>query len=587
MTPRRTLTLETVVWVGLFGLAAYLRFEGLAHRPLDASEASEALAAAVGTPQQSAFWDSERTMGGTSVLYYVFSHMVFLLGGDGEAGARAIPAAAGLIPLVALWASRRRLGMWAALAAGVLLAVSPSMVAVSRTAGGASLAFAAASLAAALALDVGPGAPWPRRALLGALMGLALLSGPAILTGVVGLLVAVLLLRRRPVSETAGFPMAGWASVEVGQVAAWAAATMLVGATGSGFLWSGVEVFASGVRTWLWSWFQPGSLGLGLAVLLFFAYEPLATVLGTIGGMRSIRGGNSAERFLTVWSLAAVAVFLLRVGRTPDDIMWGMIPLILLAGRLIGREMELADRLQSPLVAAVLSAVILGLAAFAEIQLSAYASGIGPAADLASPGLRLPIAAGAIGLAALLLVLVGLGWDWGVARAGGVGAGVIVLLLMTISATWSLNLSGDPDVELEVWRPAQASSGLHRLRTTIERLAYFDTGTRTMELAVSPSISADVAWAVRGFGTFDADADGANSPPAVLLKEHEPLPRLPAEYLGQGLTTSHQWVWDQAWPSQLLTWILRRTGPKESTGWVLYVREDVATLAQPSEDETP
>src|SRR3990172_5952821 len=105
----RSISLETVAWVTVLAVAVSLRFYAVAGTPLDPDEAREALGAAAGTPQASAFWNTDLRPQPTSALYHVATHAIFLVGGAGNGAARAVPALAGILPPAGVWGSRRRL----------------------------------------------------------------------------------------------------------------------------------------------------------------------------------------------------------------------------------------------------------------------------------------------------------------------------------------------------------------------------------------------------------------------------------------------------------------------------------------------
>ncbi|HET7010868.1 MAG TPA: glycosyltransferase family 39 protein [Anaerolineales bacterium] len=587
MTSNRTLSFEAVAWAVVLILAGYLRFQSLGVRALDAAESREALAAAEGTPQSSVFWDSERELAATSPLYHVLTRSIFTIGGSGEAAARIIPAVAGFLTVVMILGLRSTIGRLFAIILALVVSLSPSWVAVSRTAGGTSLAVAAMVAAAFFATRAASGRAWAARAAIGICLGLGLASGPAFLSGALGLSVVWIVGRRLATSSASSLPLPSFSRSEWGDIALWCVGSAAASASGLGIVPSGLAVLASGWRSWLLGWVQPGLLPFGTALLLLVAYEPLATLLGLADALRASRRGDVVGRWLGIWAAAAVIIFLARVGRTSEDLLWPLIPLSLAASRWVRRELMTLDRVASPVVAAALALVLLVISGFAYLQMSAYAGGIGPAVDASQPALRLPIVAAAIGVGMVIVILVGMGWDWMAARAGAMTTVMLVLLASVVSTAWSLNVSGDPDTEVELWRPGQSATGLARLRKTLQSLAYFETGTRTMPLATRPNLPPDVAWALRGFTDFiPADVGPESAPPAILIGESEPLPALPAEYLGQSVTSEHVWGWEGPWPPSLVQWWLRRSAPIQSTHWVLYVREDIATLTRP-EAETP
>jgi hypothetical protein len=582
MKPSRSLTLESVAWAAILAVAAYLRLSSLDARPLDSREAAEVLAAAEGTPEASVFWMVGSQPEATSALYHVLTRTILAIGGSGEGAARIVPALAGLVPLAVVWVFRKKIGRLAALSLGIALSVSPSWVAAARMAGGASLAVAAFAIAASLVFGTDIGVTWHRRAVVGLSIGLGLAAGPAFLTGVVGLFLAWQLAKRVSFLAPSGLSAPAWSRAEWGEVGLWCLVGIAAAASGLGLVPSGISVLFSGWQSWLVGWLRPGLLSVGAALLLFLVYEPLVSLAGLAEGVRSTRRQDPVGRWLAIWAVVALLLFAARFGRASDDILWPLLPLTLAAARFVGREGEKLEALAFPAIAGALTAVLLLLGAFIGIQLSAYASGLGPAVDIAQPGLRLAIAAGALAVAVVVTVLVGFGWDWRAARAGGFAAALLVLLAATISSSWSLNVSGDPDLEVEIWRPSQTATGLQRARDTLQRLAFFETGTRSMAMEASTSLPPNVAWALRGFSEYVPEEVGpGRAPPAVLLPESQPLPRLPAEYLGQSIAVEHAWGWEGAWPPQLLTWWLRRSGPIQSTHWILYVRQDVATLTRP------
>jgi hypothetical protein len=582
------ITVESVLWIAMLGLGAAVRFSGLGASPLNPGEAVAALAASAGTPEASAFWDAVRRPGATSALYNAATHTVFLLGGTGEAAARAVPAMAGVIPLVVLWILRRRLGSVQAMFLGLWAAISPAWLANARTAGDISLSMAAAAAVVALGWGLTPSAEWPRKAVFACAVGFGLASGPGFFTWAAGLGLAYWLWRRWD-DPRGSLLLSGWSGRAVGELTLWSVVAACGIGTAIGTMPSGFEALFAGVRTWLMSWIQPGNIALGTSFLLLVSYEPMILLLAALDAVLSFRSRDRTGRFLLVWAILALALFLATIGRRPEDSIWPLIPLGLMAARAVAHEVEGAGRVGFPWATAVLWAALLLLAGFVQMQLSAYVNGVGPAADVSLPQLRIPIALGGMGLGAVVVVLVGFGWDWATARAAAMAAVVTVLLAITVSASWHLNLTGDVDRETDLWRPQQGASGLIRLHATIESLALAQTGTQSIAVNVAGGApTASVAWALRGFPGYIPDDTGpGRAPPIVVQPEAVPLPSLPAKYLGQAISVGHAWGWTGPWPPDWLQLWVRHEAPLIAETWVLYVREDVATLTPAEADVSP
>ena len=140
---REPLTLAHLLHTAVVALAALLRLAQLGQSPLTPAEAREALA--VWGAWQSATIVPEPFLA-LSPAYFSLTSLLTLFAGFSDTTIRLLPALAG-IALVALpFALRRELGGIGALVAALGLALSPTLTAVSRTAGGESFALLAAGV---------------------------------------------------------------------------------------------------------------------------------------------------------------------------------------------------------------------------------------------------------------------------------------------------------------------------------------------------------------------------------------------------------------------------------------------------------
>lgn len=182
-----TNSLEKILWVLLLFLAAALRLVSLGAAPLSSAEAVQALAAyqaahGGGIPPQA-----------QEISPFLFHANVLLFalfrGGDGLA--RLVPALCGVGLVLTPLLLRRYLGPWGALGSGLMLALSPTLLALSRTLDGAIPAALGVMLlvgAVARYLDSYRSAWIP---LGGAGLALALTAGPAAWGLLLGLALAL------------------------------------------------------------------------------------------------------------------------------------------------------------------------------------------------------------------------------------------------------------------------------------------------------------------------------------------------------------------------------------------------------------
>lgn len=146
---------EALLWTGLLGLALLVRLVGLTNYPLSPAEAqlaSDGLALVRG--------DALSSAGQAQPLPALAAALALFLFGTSDAVIRLVPLLAGLATLLLIARLRIWLGPGTALAAGLLAALSPALVATStRLDGGSLLLLAiAATLVTAARFERQPGA---------------------------------------------------------------------------------------------------------------------------------------------------------------------------------------------------------------------------------------------------------------------------------------------------------------------------------------------------------------------------------------------------------------------------------------------
>jgi hypothetical protein len=357
----------------------------------------------------------------------------------------------------------------------------------------------------------------------------------------------------------------------------------LVLALGAGLLPRGLTALAEGFRVWLSGWIGPGTMHALSPVTILVVYEPLVLVFGAVGVAGAIRSRNSVGIGISWWALLALLIAVVYPGRSGPVAAWCTIPLAALAGASLAGEGERIRHLPSPWRALGVAALITGLFAYAGVQLSAYASGIGPGVTPLVPEARLAVAAGAVIVAILAVILIGLGWSWDVARSGVAVGGAVLLLLLTVSSGWRLNYIRQRLGAGELWTVSAPTYGIPRIASTITSLSMSARGV-VDELPIAIQDGApppSLLWALRHFPRFTtSDSAIAVSPPVILLRQTGLEPQLRADYLGQTVVLGERWDFTGAVPPQALRWWWHRQVPVIEDPWLLLVRADIATLGE-------
>lgn len=575
---RRTLAFAAIVLVALL-----LRVADLGSMPLGDAEAQEALNAA-GARLGSPFWDAAQRLPSSSGAYKIGTWILFEALGSGNALARVLPAVLGSLVVIGPWLLRRRLGVSIALCASLLLAISPILVATSRTAGGGSAALLGLTLAAAFLVLAVDGDLEGGKAVVavGASLALGMGGGPQFFFGLAGLGVAGLVLYVAWRGDSRG---RGWetASAVLPQALGIGVIGALVLSSAAGLQPQGWTALGESVRRWLVGWITPDGMHPATPAATLLFYDPLIFAFGILGLIRAWRLRDAFGVGLGLWAVSSLLLAIAYAGRTPDILMWCVVPLALLAGRALLSEAEAFLAQPSPWGGMGVASVLLVLALYAGMQLTAYAEGIGPGVSPLNPGLRLVIALGALVVGALVAVLVGFGWNWRLPRSGVALTAGLVLLLVTISSGTWLNFERGRMGAQELWAPSAPTDGVLRLEATLASLSTSATGVREELplLILSKDPAPSVVWAARALDRFEtSDSGRPESPPLVLTPLDGPPYESASEYLGQTIPVQQRWDFPGPVPTDLLRWWLRRDLPTVETTWVLLVRSDIATQGE-------
>lgn len=304
-------------------VAAFLtRFWALGAAPLLPREVDIALGAL--DAARSGAWPTVSN----SPLLLVGDTVLFLLSGASEATARLIPAMAGVGVVLLPWLWRRTLGEVGALAASLLILLSPLALFAARRVDGASVAMLSIGLLVTVALQSDMSSR-SRGLIMAGGVAMGLLSGPAfydvLLSGAIVLVLGWTLHRT-------GFPSLDWRI--------WGGAGLVIAvlvSTAFGFRWSGWAGIFDGIAVWLTEWGGTRPAG-ALPLSLVGLYEPalLTLVITSVVLWVMDRQRHSMLLSLVLWGILAILLNAMRPGSTTAEISVVVLPLSIAAGLAVG-----------------------------------------------------------------------------------------------------------------------------------------------------------------------------------------------------------------------------------------------------------
>jgi hypothetical protein len=564
-------TLEHAFYALALALAVGLRFLHLGALSLSDFEADWALQAfRVAQGLKPALGPNPAYVHLTAILFYIFGATNFL--------ARFWPALAGCSLVLAPWFLRSRFGRIPALVLAFGLAFDPGLVAISHLAGGPILAMTCLVLAGLMWLH-------ERWAVAGFFAGLALLSGPSVWFGLLGLALAwafTSVFGRRipteaveinPGGETGAVPTPIRTKDYRGALA-WGLGTLL--GVGSLFLISpkGLSAFVMSFVESLRGWWMLSDVSLWRSLLALPAYEILPLGFGIAGAVRGILKRDTDSICLGVWALVALVLALIYPGKQTNDLTWVLLPLWALAAIELGHHFDFEGPSRWQL--AGVTTLVVTLLVFGWLDLAGVT-----AMDLSTQParMRLYLLIAVVLLIGLSLLLVGAGWSANVARLGGVWGGVLALTAFTLAMSTGAAGLREP-LTVELWQPEPRSGRLDVLLKVANQISDLNTGyTGQLPLTMLGMDSPALHWLFRDWQVQDVSALTPDATPAMVISSINQL-SLAADYRGEALPLNEVADWGHATSSDWLKWFVYRQMPILRENIILWVRSDLMLDSQ-------
>jgi uncharacterized protein (TIGR03663 family) len=572
--PLSWLTVEVALYILIGMIAAGLRFYALGAQPLRESEAAQALTA----------WRfyQGNLKGATSYspLLFLGNVFTFALLGASNALARLMPALSGTLLAVLPYFLRHRLGRSGALAASILLALSPSTLFFSRYLGG-QIVVAACVLAVLVGFFGYLDSKQPKYAYLTAgALALSLSADPMVYTFV--LIFGTFLLLLGLVDRLADVDM-GWSAVLVAwrtareekdllKNSALVLATVLVLVCTAFLLnFAGLPAALDFLPTWLAQLGpQIGAQPWYYYFQLLVLYEPLVLAFGLIALVYYyLRQRDLLTTFLLYWTVAAVVIYTLAGQKAPGNVLFLVLPLALLTSLLLGRFWDQLAQAATWGAEGLFATLSLPVVIYFAIQLAGYASS-GQAVYLY------------MALVAFLVlpILVALCWMW-LGQGPALRCGGIILALALAMPTVGLSMGLNYHRAADPREPMVAEAtlpGIVDLVTTLEQISSHQEGDpHVIAVTVEEATGPILAWHLQNFGNtrFVEQLSPSIETPVVITLAEEEEPSLGGSYVGQSFALQARWNLQGLTRTELVRWLLYRDAPTpvKSRDVVLWVKQ--------------
>ncbi len=562
------ITIQHGFYILAFALALSVRFVNLGSQPLSEFEAVSAMQAfdlAEGEPSQI----------GAQPAYTLLTGFLFIIFGSSEFLARLLPALLGSLLVWLPFIFRNKLGEKAALTLTFAIALDPTLVGLSRLAGGPMLAYGFGLMA---------GAAWlsKRPILTGILTGMTLLSGPVALAGIFSLALAWALSRlfdlgRRRVGK--GLLESFWN--QSGRTILISTATTLLLA-GTLFLRypQGLSALGASIPGYFTGWISPTGAPITQLFVALAAYQPLALLLGLISVLRNWRQPRaSLQNWLGFWLLATFLLTFFYPARQVSDLIWVLAPLWTLAALEIGRHINWNSSDGLPVWGqASLTLLLLTFLAMytARVSMNPLTTGLNSEILIFGFSQQALTTMSILGMGIVSTILIAAGWSKKAASHGLVWGISTFLAIYMFSTSWNSAISKTRSVN-ELWFPGPSAGNVAQMANTVAEFSQFFTGNATsLEVAYQVDL-ASLRWMLRKFPAagFNEYLAPEEAPAAVITSETSQDPRLSAFYRGQSFSWSFSPNWSGDLPENLQRWWIFRDAPTISDNLILWLRSDI------------
>ena len=566
---------EPALYCLAFILALALRLIKLGASPLSDIEAKWALQA-LGVAQ-----GTQPALGSQPAYILLTTLLFYGLGAGTNFLARLVPALTGSALVLVPGLFKHRIKPRPAVLLAFLLAVEPGLVALSRQAGSGILAVTFVLLAWGL---------WENRrpAWAGFFAGLALLSGPLLWAGLLGLVLTWSIGRgldlRKPSPESpseeepALVPAVAPPSRTEWMTALWLAlGTVVVGGTLFFLAPNGLSAWLSALPDYLSGWISPSAIPAGLVLFSLLAYQPLGVILALVAAVRGWMRGSRRIRLLSLWAVVALLLAIFYPARQVGDLAWMLIPLWSLAALELARELNILPQERLEVLGVVALTVL--ILAFVWINFLALLQNAGSPDQGA---LRTWLLVGSIFLLFISILLVAVGWSIRSARFGAIWGLTLALSIYSVSAmAGAAGLRALPDA-VEMWRPGSNMPESDLLLLTVDQISDWSRqNINSQPVTIAGLDLPALQWLLHDHAVHLTSALDASAAPPIVITADQDNPALAANYRGQGFIWRQTPQWDQTGPADWIRWLSFHQVLMNPEKVIVWVRGDLFLDAAP------
>lgn len=540
-----------------FLFAILLRFAQLDAMPLTDVEAAPALQALQITQGLKPALDPHP-------FYILSTAVLFLLyGGGTDFLARLIPALAGSLLVLVPLLFAERIKPRAAVFLVFFLALDPGLVALSRQVASPILALTFLFAALGFYLQRKPN-------LASVFAAFALLSGPSIWSGVLGLAITWGILRflnsRRAPAEIQPSPFILHPS---SFILSFLAAFLLAGSLFF-VVPNGLSAALGSIPAFIQSWLGVSYVPVGRLFFSLLIYQPLGILLAVFAMIRGWMNNSSRIIPLSIWFFVALLLAVFNPSRQLPDLAWALIPLWAMAALELIRSVDVFIEERTEVAGVIFLTAFIWTFAWLDFA-GLTVLPVGSREYV----MRFWLLIGSLFLLVMSLLLVAAGWSIRVARIGSVWGIALALGTLGVGGAFgAAGLRGQAFPELW-WLPEQPVQA-RLIESTVSDVSEWGVGDdHAAAVTIVGLDSPALAWTLRERQVSFVQSLDSASAPEIIITPIQDDPALSTAYRGQDFAWRQTPLWDVTVFNDWVRWVALRQMPTSGETLILWVREDL------------
>ena len=484
-----------LIWYLIFGsLGIVLRFYRLGSMPLSDVEVGDALLAWLMVSGQ--HLSDTSWLANSSLVHFSQIIIFWITGAANSVSARIISATCGSVLIFAPMYFTRYLGKGGVGVTMALLAVSPSLVMVSRTANGIAIALICLviALVGVERAKTSNGTDGIGMIIIGVVVGI--MCGRSFMIPL--LLIAFILMRNTYVAKML---LKALRVSFFDRTVTYVFIVLLVTTTFFRYRYGFMSVTESWVQ-WISGWSPYSRMRSSLLIpeIALFS-QPLLMLLSVVGGGIALRG-RCIERTMSVLLICGLLYGLMYSGVQSTDVIWVVIPLFILCARIALWVSQGIWSAEEVVVVTIQAAVLGSLIVFGYFIFG----GLDFASNIATNNLENYIYVQALILAGMVMLVVTLfsvGWSWKVSKAS------VIMVTLIFSIFWSMHRSWNmirfpSNGYATNWYTVWPTGSNNLMLETLEKLSLRFVGQfREVDIKVISPYNRQLAWRLRDFSNVE------------------------------------------------------------------------------------